>query len=337
MREIGRAWRAPRTCRAAFERPFFVGGPVDKVIHCFDTPARTGVSMLKDLRIKTKLATGFGLIVAIILVLLTIAYINFSKLSMANQWDRHTLEVLLEVRDIENALLQVQTSNRGFLLTGDESIAAPMPGQEALAYRHLKQVAVLTIDNPSQQARVARLNPLMQEWIDNVIHPLMEKRRQLNKTAGVSVQAATVADIVSGSKTMADMRGLIAEMAAEENHLLAIRSEDLSDLRQMMTLVLTAGGIGCVVLAALIGYVLSRALLQPLNELTDAVGRIAGGQQHARAKVLAHDELGQVAVEFNRMAQSIEDNQANQLAATNLLKSKVDTLLEVVSKPRRAT
>src|SRR5471030_560284 len=202
MREIGRAWRAPRTCRAAFERPFFVGGPVDKVIHCFDTPARTGVSMLKDLRIKTKLATGFGLIVAIILVLLTIAYINFSKLSMANQWDRHTLEVLLEVNHIENALLQVQTSTRGFMLTGEESVATPVAAQEAAAYQHLQQVRRLTGDNASQQERLSRLEPMMRDWIDHVIEPLLIKRRLANQTVGTSMQVATMGDIVNGTKTM---------------------------------------------------------------------------------------------------------------------------------------
>jgi methyl-accepting chemotaxis protein WspA len=41
--------------------------------------------------------------------------------------------------------------------------------------------------------------------------------------------------------------------------------------------------------------------------------------------VLSSDELGDVSTEFNRMAQAIQDNQANELAATNLLKSKVDS------------
>jgi methyl-accepting chemotaxis protein WspA len=42
-----------------------------------------------------------------------------------------------------------------------------------------------------------------------------------------------------------------------------------------------------------------------------------------------------VALEFNRMAQSIEDSQAKELAATNELRAKVDTLLDVVSRGAR--
>jgi methyl-accepting chemotaxis protein WspA len=50
---------------------------------------------------------------------------------------------------------------------------------------------------------------------------------------------------------------------------------------------------------------------------------------------MSRDELGQVALEFNRMAQAIEDSQAKELAATNELRAKVDSLLDVVSKAAR--
>ena len=288
--------------------------------------------MLKDLSIKKKLTIGFGAIVAIILVLLALAYTNFTKLSTASGWDRHTQEVLIELSTIDNALLQIQTSNRGFMLTGDEAIAAPIPENEAKARAHHKKAAALTSDNPVQQERLAKLAPLMEEWINNVIHPLLERRRALNKTVGMSMQAATVADIQSGSHTMGDMRALLRDMAAEEDRLLVLRSDTSSKLQESMLMLLVLGGAICVVLAIVIGFLLIKALLTPLNNLTHAVGRIAVGEQSARAAVLSADELGQVTTEFNRMAQSIQDNQANELAATNLLKSKVDSLLGVVSK-----
>jgi methyl-accepting chemotaxis protein WspA len=90
-----------------------------------------------------------------------------------------------------------------------------------------------------------------------------------------------------------------------------------------------------VVLATLISTLLVRAVSRPLQSLMHAAGQIAGGVHGARAEVLARDELGQVALEFNRMAQAIEDSQAKELAATNELRAKVDTLLDVVSRAAR--
>ena len=288
--------------------------------------------MLKDLGIKTKLAIGFGAIVAIILALLLVAFTNFSKLSVASDWDRHTQEVLLEVAVIDNALLQVQSANRGFMLTGVEAIAAPLTAAETLTRKQMEKIGLLTRDNPAQQARIAKLRSLFDEWMHAVVEPLVAKRRALNKTVGMSVQAATLADIQGGTRQVNAMRQLILDITAEETRLLALRSSAAAELQHTMLLLFGIGGTACVLLAVVVGVILTKALLAPLNNLTHAVGRIAAGDQAARAPVLAADELGKVTVEFNRMAQAIADGQANELAATNLLRSKVDALLGVVSK-----
>ncbi|WP_426193538.1 methyl-accepting chemotaxis protein [Massilia sp. DWR3-1-1] len=288
--------------------------------------------MFTDLSIKTRITVGLGAIAALFLILLILAYSNFSKLSAANTWDRHTLEVLLETDRITIAVLQVQTATRGFMLTGNESLVEPISKEESAARAHLSRLRTLTLDNPAQQARLNRLEPMMNDWIGKVIEPLILKRRELNKTVGVSQQPASAADVLNGSRTVADIRALIGEMGDEEARLLERRKGESASLQESMFLLLSVGGAFCLALTALIGYLLVHALLKPLNALTDAVGRIAGGEQSARVAVLSQDELGKVATEFNRMAQAIQDSQAKELEATNVLRAKVDALLDVVSK-----
>ena len=288
--------------------------------------------MFKDLSIKSKITLALGAIAALFLLLLVLAYSNFAKLSDANKWDRHTLEVLLEKDKITTAVLQVQTATRGFMLTGNESLVDPIAREEAAARAHLEKVRSLTGDNRNQQDRLRRLEPLINDWIIKVIDPLIAKRRELNKTVGVSQQASSAADVLNGARTVADIRALIDEMGAEETRLLTARTSEAADLQQSMFLLLSGGGALCLLLAGLIGYLLVNALLTPLNRLTDAVGRIAAGEQSARAVVTANDELGKVATEFNRMAQAIQDSQAKELETTNILRAKVDSLLDVVSK-----
>jgi methyl-accepting chemotaxis protein WspA len=291
-----------------------------------------GEFMFKDLSIKSKITTGLGAIVALFLLLLAFAYNNFSKLAQANEWDRHTLEVLLETNHITTSMLQIQSSTRGFMLTGSESLVLPIEKEEVEARRHLARSIVLTADNPAQLARLRRLDPMLENWVTSVINPLIAKRRELNKTTGVTQQVASAADVLNGARVVADIRKLIDEIGAEETRLLADRTRQSAALQQAMFMLLSAGGVICLALALMIGYLLTRAVLTPLNNLTRAVGKIAAGDQGARADVGANDELGKVTVEFNRMAQSIQDSQAKELAATNELRGKVDSLLGVVSK-----
>ena len=113
--------------------------------------------MLNNLSIKKKLAVGIGAIVAILLILLTLAYTNFAKLSVASSWDRHTQEVLLEANRIETALLQIQASARGYVLTGDERTAQPIADQEEQVHQHINTMLRLTADNPAEQERLLEL------------------------------------------------------------------------------------------------------------------------------------------------------------------------------------
>lgn len=289
--------------------------------------------MLKNLNIKSKLYLGFGAIVAIILILLTLAYNNFARLSEANGWDKHTMEVLMEIEKAHSSIMEIQVEARGYILTGNPALLTPDRDEAAELSQHLKKLVTLTIDNTVQNERLRKIEPLTDYWLKSVIQPQIEQRKALGNTPGAVETVVKNSPIgQGGSATLKQVNALLDASTAMEAELLAKRSSTSAQLQQNMMLVLIVGGAVCVVLALLISYWLAGALLAPLNNLTRAVGRIAAGEPGARADIVSKDELGQVSMEFNRMAQTIQDSQANELAATNLLKSKVDSLLEVVSK-----
>ncbi|WP_377703907.1 methyl-accepting chemotaxis protein [Pseudoduganella sp. UC29_71] len=290
--------------------------------------------MLKDLSIKKKLYFGFGGILAIITLLLLVAYNNFTRLSEANGWDRHTMDVLLSIDRVSNDILEVQAETRGYYLTGDAARAARIKGELEDVAASLRKAQELTRDNPSQQARLSKVRTHIDTWAKTVIEPQVARRQQLGDTPGAAdaIGRAPDSQLKQGSPLITSIHDELEAASADESRMLAARSQASSDLQRSMLVVLVAGGAGCIVLGLLIAYFLSQALMAPLTNLTQAVGRIAAGEQSARAAVISRDELGQVTTEFNRMAQAMQDSQAKELAGTNLLKAKVDSLLEVVSK-----
>ncbi|RFP10435.1 HAMP domain-containing protein [Duganella sp. BJB488] len=288
--------------------------------------------MLNDLSIKQKLYLGFSAILAIILALLSMAYIKFNSLSDANGWDRHSMEVIQSIDKMRNDLLQVQVEARGYYLSGTpvrlESThkeLRDLPGS-------LQAMQTLVADSPNQSARFKELETMIATWTRDVIESQLAMRQQLGDKPGAADAMGHNAQQSGGNVAVHGIYKLLDNAAAEERRLLAERSDAAARLQETMRLVLSGGGLACVALSALIAWALGRALLAPLNNLTHAVGRLAAGEQSARAAEGNADELGRVATEFNRMAQAIQDSQANELAATNLLKSKVDSLLGVVSK-----
>jgi methyl-accepting chemotaxis protein WspA len=288
--------------------------------------------MPRTVSIKNKLTVGLGAMVAIILSLLALAYSNFRSIADADDWNRHTLEVLLEANHVATSVLQVQTSTRGFLLTGNEALVATVPAEFHSAIAHLSRAISLTADNAGQQARLRQLEPVLDNWMDQAITPTIERRRVADKMGSPVSAGETKTAVSYGANAVGSIRDAIRQVEAEERRLMKLRMENAQDVERQMTVQLLAGGAIAAALAALVAWRLLAAIGRPLQHLADAARAIASGEQAARAQVHFDDELGQVALEFNRMAQAIEDSQAKEQATTRELRAKVDTLLESVSR-----
>nr|WP_307720823.1 methyl-accepting chemotaxis protein [Pseudoduganella lutea] len=282
--------------------------------------------------IKNKLYAGFGAILAIILILLAIAYSNFAELREANEWDRHTMKVVNAVDRVSLAVTEVQVEARGYYLTGLPARRAKV--REAVTHvpAAITTLQKLVADNPAQAARAARLESMTLEWVRDVLEPQVALRERLGNTPGAADEIGRMPQFQQASPVISGVHALLDEARKEENALLAQRSEAAAELRRDMNFILLAGGAASVLLGMLIVWALTRAIMGPLTNLTNVVGRIAGGDQGARVEVVTRDELGQVGQEFNRMAQSIQDNQQRERAATDELRAKVDSLLTVVSR-----
>jgi len=81
---------------------------------------------------------------------------------------------------------------------------------------------------------------------------------------------------------------------------------------------LAAGG--ATLLAVLVGLLVSRGLTAPLRSLTAAAGQMSGGDLSIRAPARGKDEIGQLARQFNRMAERLEASFAELAAERDSLR-----------------
>jgi two-component system, OmpR family, sensor histidine kinase BaeS len=74
---------------------------------------------------------------------------------------------------------------------------------------------------------------------------------------------------------------------------------------------LTIAAISAALLALIVGFLLARTLTRPLRALTEATEKMAGGDLNQQVTITSHDEIGELAVSFNRMSHQVA--RANQL------------------------
>ncbi|MDK4199492.1 methyl-accepting chemotaxis protein [Pseudomonas sp. HR1] len=285
--------------------------------------------MLNNIRIQNKLFAGFAAIIALVVLLLWLTYAALQSLVDANRWDRHTAEVLLSVTALDNNLLETRARLRTFWYSGasaDADTARQALTSLTAAVRVPQQ---LTQDNASQQQRFARLSADLDNWRQNTFEPLL----RLRETGNLSpAQLANEPLVTALSTQVTNLRQQIQGIGDEERRLSAQRAGHTEEVRDQLTWTLVAGGTFCVLLAALIAWLLSHHLLRSIRRLTDTVARISAGDSGARVQVLGRDELAQVGLAFNQMAQQIQDDHAREQALMHRLRADVDDLLEVVNR-----
>jgi signal transduction histidine kinase len=85
--------------------------------------------------------------------------------------------------------------------------------------------------------------------------------------------------------------------------------QDLSATAQRSTRrAFLLAGAGATLLAVIVGLVMSHRLTSPLRNLQETAGRMGSGDLSARAHIERRDEIGDLALQFNQMADQLESS-----------------------------
>ncbi|MBE2225653.1 MAG: HAMP domain-containing protein, partial [Anaerolineae bacterium] len=88
----------------------------------------------------------------------------------------------------------------------------------------------------------------------------------------------------------------------------------LESFRQSMLTAVTVAAIGAIIAGLLTSYFLAKEILRPLDQIATSSERIARGHYNERVAVPPSDELALVAENFNQMAESLEQVEAQRIA-----------------------
>lgn len=131
----------------------------------------------------------------------------------AADWVTHTREVLQRVARANLSVTQAEAAERGFLLTADAVDARRYEAARQAHQEHLHELALLTQDNPKQQAVLAHLVSESERRLD-ILGANIERRQVGRRNDGL---------LTDGAASMARLAGYSAQLQAEEERLLAER------------------------------------------------------------------------------------------------------------------
>jgi PAS domain S-box-containing protein len=184
-----------------------------------------------------KVQLGFG---TAILTLLGAGVISYRALVVSNRtqlWVRHTDKVLEELQEVLSASQNIESSSRGFVLTGDKSYIESFKRNILREAKAEGSIEELTADNLVQQRRVPVLKKLLAQTIR-----FSESVIDLRQAKGMEAAAELIGDGPRQQIT-GDIQDLVLEMQDEERRLLAVRDSGASRQLEYTKIVLVLGSL----------------------------------------------------------------------------------------------
>jgi PAS domain S-box-containing protein len=181
----------------------------------------------------------------ILLVVGAVSYHSIAMSSESDRWVRHTHEVLENLQNLVSDMASIESSNRGFALTGEESYLDSYRASIVSAGQDEAAIRNLTMDNQKQQLLLPVLEDLMAQKIRFGDMVMSLPRAKGSETARDAVRSG------SGQGIMDEFLGVVRKMQTGELGLLALRNaESKRRLAQTKTVLLFGTVLGVLIAAA---------------------------------------------------------------------------------------
>lgn len=162
---------------------------------------------------------GIVLALAALIANAIVSYRGLSNLIRHNQLVVHTMQVISELDAALSEITDAETGQRGYLITQDASYLDPYYKAVNEIPNHVQTLATLTEDNPYQQARIPRLQNVIQQKLETLSITIALAQ------AGKHQEARGLVASNLGRQQMEQLRDLVADMRRHEEQLLAQRSQ----------------------------------------------------------------------------------------------------------------
>ncbi|WP_171982483.1 ATP-binding protein [Sphingomonas sp. LM7] len=164
----------------------------------------------------------------------------------AEKWVRHTFAVSERLAKVRIISLRAEVFRRGYLLTPNPENQAAVEAERSALPIQLDALRTMTTDNPDQGIRVARLASLMQARL------AASQRSMWLRSIGRTADAVAMVDSAEAREATARLMGVVGEIEAQEQRLLAQRLDRANALEQPVQIAFVGSAFLVLLLALLV-------------------------------------------------------------------------------------
>lgn len=270
---------------------------------------RSVIQFWRDLSVRGKMLTGFLVPMGIMTSVSVAAYISIQKQINSKEWVTHTYEVIASANHLAKSMIDMETGQRGYLITGKENFLEPFDSARATWDDEITRLQHLVRDNPPQVRIIADVHDLQKEWLEKAARPAISERRN---SSGDMTNVIRMIEKETGKNIVDRLRAKLQKFVRVEEDLIRTRVPAANRAAKRTMIVIIFGSLITLMTGLAMALLFSSYFLKQLRHLLAATGKTASGQT-TKMQVESRDELGELQLAFNQMTDSLE--KANSISS----------------------
>ncbi len=170
--------------------------------------------MLKDMKLSTKLFSGYGVVLTLMVIISLVVYMSINSLIQSVGWVNHTHEVIRTAETVGALMVDMETGERGFLIAGKDAYLEPFNNGMKRFDEVLAQGKDLTSDNPAQVKRWEEILSMKKEWNEVAAEPEIAMRRHVTEGEEATKHFKEVSSRTIGKEIFDKIRGVLGSIDA---------------------------------------------------------------------------------------------------------------------------
>lgn len=171
------------------------------------------MKILRNISLTKKIVGGYAIILLAMIIVSTTVYNGTHSMIDSSKWVNHTYEVIRVAETARAASVDMETGQRGFLITGAEAYLEPFITGKDIFEQLVAQGKALTSDNPTQVERWDRLTTLKDQWLTKTAEPEIEARRTVGLGLEVTANYKKIASRTIGKENFDSIRAQLGVLS----------------------------------------------------------------------------------------------------------------------------
>ncbi|MDQ0232554.1 methyl-accepting chemotaxis protein [Metabacillus malikii] len=252
--------------------------------------------------IRGKITVSFGILSIVLLVSATTSYMNMTQLD--NEIDyliENDLEINRSSQNLSETLTKMESSQRGFVLTGLTDLVYPFENGKYEFTEEYEILLELFRNNEAQLAKLAIIEENYNNWIEYA-----DSLITIRKTEGLEA-AALIVEAGEGTAFMEAIQTQIEFITSEQKNIQAERIDELNKQVSVFKVITVGLTLFAILLALFFMINLSRGIRKNVSKISQSILEIAnaGGDLTKRIEVNTQDEIADLANDANKLIDSI--------------------------------